>query len=103
MHFHCLQGGPGLITVFIPVQTVEPDMGPTLLLPGTHTAEAHTGFEADNAGSGDALLADPTRRQWSFEAQVRWRFGFDPPPALCGSPQHDHMSQLHHLPLCGLR
>jgi len=40
-----------LYTCFIALQDVRQDMGPTVWLPGTHTAEAHEAFRDDNSPS----------------------------------------------------
>lgn len=36
-----------VLTAFVALQDIDAAMGPTLFLPGTHTAEAHAAFDAD--------------------------------------------------------
>lgn len=46
-----------VVTTFVALQDVESDMGPTVFIPGSHTASAHLAFkEADEVG-GPALTA----------------------------------------------
>jgi len=43
---------PPLYACFVALQDVEPDMGPTVYLPGTHTKEEHTAFYGGNLALG---------------------------------------------------
>lgn len=44
--------GPVVLTAFIAVQDVDADMGPTIFLPATHTAEAHAAFASEGESGG---------------------------------------------------
>ena len=43
-----------LFTVFIALQDIRLDMGPTTFLPGTHTLNAHTAFQDNDATNGES-------------------------------------------------
>jgi ectoine hydroxylase-related dioxygenase (phytanoyl-CoA dioxygenase family) len=43
---------PVLYTCFVALQNVQPDMGPTTWLPGTHTLQAHTLFQDESTPAG---------------------------------------------------
>jgi ectoine hydroxylase-related dioxygenase (phytanoyl-CoA dioxygenase family) len=55
--------GTGIITVFMPLQAVDTTMGPTVTLPGTHTAAGHAAFAAMGQGMLDDTDAHPP---WAF-------------------------------------
>ena len=55
--------GTGIITVFMPLQTVDTTMGPTITLPGTHTAAGHAAFAAMGQGMLDDADSHPP---WAF-------------------------------------
>jgi ectoine hydroxylase-related dioxygenase (phytanoyl-CoA dioxygenase family) len=46
--------GPVLFTVFIALQDIRLDMGPTTFLPGTHTLKAHTEFQDNDSTNGES-------------------------------------------------
>lgn len=41
---YCEGEGAAIVIAFVALQDVEPDMGPTAIIPRTHTAEAHARF-----------------------------------------------------------
>jgi ectoine hydroxylase-related dioxygenase (phytanoyl-CoA dioxygenase family) len=64
-----IEDGPGLITVFIPLQTVGPLMGATIVLPRSHNQRDHDACDAcDPTTGGSALLENPDRGAVQFEA-----------------------------------
>ena len=46
-----------VVTTFVALQDVESDMGPTVFIPGSHTARAHLAFKEANEVGGPALAA----------------------------------------------
>ena len=60
--------GVAVLTAFIALQPVDETMGPTLFVPGSHTAEAHAAFNQRDDG-GDARLA-VLRRQPVWRAAL---------------------------------
>lgn len=47
--------GAAILTTFVALQDVEPDMGPTDIVPRTHTAEAHVRFNAQDDGGREKV------------------------------------------------
>lgn len=48
------RGDPTLLTCFIALQDVDMSMGPTIFLPGTHTATAHAAFADESIPTGQS-------------------------------------------------
>ena len=104
---------PAVVTAFVALQDVDEEMGPTVFLPGSQSAEAHAAFYADDASraksellrtspqalgllrTGDASLFDSRLlhaggANTSPRRRVLFYFSFKvwprPPPAACRLP-----------------
>jgi ectoine hydroxylase-related dioxygenase (phytanoyl-CoA dioxygenase family) len=58
-----LHQGPAVLTVFIALQDVHENMGPTIFLPCTHTREAHAAFNDPSEASGKEALLSRSPKQ----------------------------------------
>jgi ectoine hydroxylase-related dioxygenase (phytanoyl-CoA dioxygenase family) len=76
--------GIAVLTAFVALQDIGPEMGPTLFVPGTHTAEAHAAFNtADDDGAAKLGLLR-SRPSWRACVDVGTCYLFDSRVLHCG-------------------